>query len=86
MVPLAHSEDYPLGIKECRDHLLGPAVLGLGIDRARLALWQPLLRLLLCLRCVERKADLSTVTILSNIARDHRQKLLASAHPLLFLV
>jgi hypothetical protein len=28
-----------------------------------------------------KKADSSIVTILSNIARDHRQKLLASPHP-----
>ncbi len=34
---------YPHGIEECQHHLLGLAGLDLGLDGARLALWQPLL-------------------------------------------
>ncbi len=50
MVPwIVAGVDYLLGIKESQGHLLSLAGLGLGLDGARLALWQPLLRLLLSL-------------------------------------
>ncbi len=47
-----------VGPEECQYNLLGSAGLDLGIDGARLAHWQKLFRLLLCLRCVERHSRL----------------------------